>query len=131
MLTIGTKRSKQRERIFQALKKTRAHPTAEWLFERVRLNMPHISLGTVYRNLNVLKQQGKIRELDFGEGLKRYDAFTDPHYHFICDECGVVKDLEIPAQTDLNDRVKSMIPGTVRSHRLDYFGVCSDCLTKV
>lgn len=131
MQAIGTKRSKQRERIFQVVTTTRLHPTAEWVFENVREQIPHISLGTVYRNLSVLKQQGKIRELDFGEGLKRYDAFTDPHYHFVCDECGIVKDLEVPPQTDLNERVKSVIPGVVRTHRLDYFGLCSGCLAKV
>ncbi len=131
MQAIGSKRSKQRERIFQVLTTTRLHPTAEWVFENVREQIPHISLGTVYRNLSVLKQQGKIRELDFGEGLKRYDAFTDPHYHFVCDECGVVKDLEVPPKTDLNERVKSFIPGVVRTHRLDYFGLCTDCLVKV
>ena len=131
MQAIGTKRSKQRERIFQVVTTTRLHPTAEWVFENVREQIPHISLGTVYRNLNVLKQQGKIRELDFGEGLKRYDAFTDPHYHFVCDECGIVKDLEVPPQPDLNERVRNVIPGVVRTHRLDYFGLCPDCLAKV
>ena len=92
----GTKKSKQREKIFYALKGTRSHPTAEWIYEEVRGDLPNISLGTVYRNLHVLKQQGKILELDFGEGTRRYDAFTHDHYHFICEECGSVKDLDIP-----------------------------------
>jgi Fur family peroxide stress response transcriptional regulator len=127
----GTKRSKQRERIFLTLKRTRQHPTAEWVYEQVREELPRISLGTVYRNLHVLKQQGKIQELDFGEGTRRYDAFTHEHYHFICEECGTVKDLEVPVQADINDRVKNIVAGVVRSHRLDYFGVCSDCLNKV
>ena len=127
----GTKRSKQRDRIFLTLRRTRSHPTAEWIYERVRHDLPKISLGTVYRNLHVLKYQGKIQELDFGEGTRRYDAFTHDHYHFICDECGTVKDLEVPTQPDINDRVKSIVPGVVHSHRLDYFGVCSDCIHKV
>lgn len=131
MQAIGTKRSKQRERILQLLRSTRSHPTAEWVFENVREQIPHISLGTVYRNLNVLKQQGRIQELDFGEGLKRYDAFTDPHYHFVCDECGVVRDLDVPPQTDLNERVRAAIPGSIRTHRLDFFGICSECLAKL
>ena len=84
MQTLITKRSKQRERILQTLRKTRSHPTAEWVFEKVREQLPKISLGTVYRNLSILKQQGKIRELDFGETSRRYDAFVDEHYHFIC-----------------------------------------------
>lgn len=128
MQTLITKRSKQRERIFQTLRRTRSHPTAEWVFERVREQMPKISLGTVYRNLNILKQQGKIRELDFGESFRRYDAFVDEHYHFVCVQCGGVKDLDVPPQEDLNERVKGIVPGVVHTHRLDFFGTCSDCL---
>ena len=90
--------------------------------------MPKISLGTVYRNLNILKQQGKIRELDLGETSRRYDAFVDEHYHFVCIQCGNVKDLDVPPQEDLNERVKNSVPGIVQTHRLDFFGTCSDCL---
>lgn len=130
MQTLITKRSRQREKIFQVLRKTRSHPTAEWVFERVRDQMPKISLGTVYRNLNILKQQGKIRELDFGETSRRYDAFTGEHYHFICEQCGIVKDLDVPPQDDLNERVRTFVPGSVQSHRLDFFGTCNECLLK-
>ena len=128
MQTVNTKRSKQRERIFQTLKKTGSHPTAEWVFDKVREQMPKISLGTVYRNLNILKQQGKVRELDFGETSRRYDAFVDEHYHFVCDHCGIVKDLDLQPQADINERVKNSVPGVVRTHRLDFFGTCSECL---
>ncbi len=124
------KRSKQRQTIYRVLKGTRTHPTAEWVYERVREEMPHISLGTVYRNLKILKQQGKILELDFGEGVSRYDAFVTTHYHFVCERCGLVKDLEVPPQADLNEKVKAAVPGEVRSHRLDFFGVCSACIQK-
>jgi Fur family peroxide stress response transcriptional regulator len=126
----GTKRSKQRERIYYVLKRTRTHPTAEWIHEQVRTEMPKISLGTVYRNLHILKDQGKVRELDFGEGTRRYDAFLDDHYHFVCEHCGLVKDLEVATQSDLNDRVQGSVSGRVQSHRLDFFGTCSDCLNK-
>jgi Fur family peroxide stress response transcriptional regulator len=130
MQTIGTKRSRQREKIYQVLRRTTSHPTAEWVYERVREQVPRISLGTVYRNLHVLKEQGKIRELDFGEGIRRYDATVDQHYHFICERCGVVRDLAIPPQEDLHDRVRQRVPGTIRTHRLDFYGVCDDCLEK-
>lgn len=130
MQVTATKRSKQRERILQVLRKTRSHPTAEWVFERVKEHMPKISLGTVYRNLNILKQQGKIRELDFGESFRRYDAFVDEHYHFVCLQCGQVRDLDVPPQEDLNERVKHAIPGTIQAHRLDFFGTCQECLLK-
>jgi Fur family peroxide stress response transcriptional regulator len=126
----GTKRSKQREKIFQVLKRTRSHPTAEWVYERVREQMPRISLGTVYRNLSILKQQGKVRELDFGEGHSRYDAFVDEHYHFVCEQCGGVIDLEAPRHNNLSEQLQVAVPGRVRAHRLDFFGVCSSCLEK-
>ena len=130
MQAVGTKRSRQREKIYQVLTKTVAHPTAEWVHEQVRSQIPRISLGTVYRNLHILTAQGKIQELDFGQGLHRYDATVDQHYHFVCERCGVVRDLEVPPQQDLHDRVRDMVPGKITNHRLDFFGVCTDCLSK-
>lgn len=130
MLTQATKRSKQREKIFQVLKRTSSHPTAEWIYERVKEQMPRISLGTVYRNLHILKSQGKIRELDFGEGLHRYDSMVQDHYHFVCEHCGQVADLDVPPQPDLHDRVRTSVAGEIRSHRLDFYGVCLDCIEK-
>lgn len=131
MQTLGTKRSRQRERIFQVLKRTTSHPTAEWVYEQVRQQIPHVSLGTVYRNLHVLTAQAKIRELDFGEGLHRYDATVEQHYHFVCNRCGVVTDLAAPPQNDLNDRMRAMVPGNITAHRLDFYGICNDCLGKI
>jgi Fur family peroxide stress response transcriptional regulator len=130
MQALGTKRSRQRERILQVLKRTTSHPTAEWVYEQVRQQIPHVSLGTVYRNLHILTAQSKIRELDFGEGLHRYDATVEQHYHFVCSQCGVVRDLAGPLQNDLNDRMRDMVPGTITSHRLDFYGVCNYCLSK-
>lgn len=130
MQAVGTKRSRQREKIYQVLKKTVAHPTAEWVHEQVRSQIPRISLGTVYRNLHILTAQGKIQELDFGQGLHRYDATVDQHYHFVCERCGVIRDLEVPPQQDLHDRVRDVVPGKITNHRLDFFGVCTDCLSK-
>jgi Fur family transcriptional regulator, peroxide stress response regulator len=130
MQTIGTKRSRQREIVYQVLKKTVSHPTAEWVYEQVRAQIPRVSLGTVYRNLHILTAQGKILELDFGEGLHRYDATVDQHYHFVCERCSVVRDLEVPVQQDLHDRVRDVVPGNITGHRLDFLGVCTDCLSK-
>lgn len=126
----GTKRSRQRDRIYAILRKTRSHPTAEWVFEKVRETMPRVSLGTVYRNLHVLREQRKIQELDFGEGIKRYDAFMGPHYHFFCEDCGTVRDLEVPPLSDVNDRVQQLVTGTIRTHRLDFVGLCEECASQ-
>jgi len=123
----GNKRSRQREHIYHVLKHTREHPTAEWIFEQVRADMPKISLGTVYRNLHLLAKQGKVRELDFGEGTKRYDAFLGQHYHFVCEVCGTVRDLEVPPLADVNERIQTLVPERIHSHRLDFYGTCSEC----
>lgn len=127
MSSPGIKRSRQRERIFHVLRRTREHPTAEWIFERVREEMPRISLGTVYRNLHVLAKQGMVRELDFGEGTKRYDAFLSPHYHFVCELCGSVKDLEVDPLEDVNQRIQLLVPEQIHTHKLDFYGTCSKC----
>lgn len=128
MSSIATKRSKQRERIYQVLKRTKSHPTAEWIFKQVRVQMPKISLGTVYRNLHVLREQGRIHELDFGEGIRRYDAIVEQHYHFICTKCGTITDLDMIPVNIIDEQVKKVVPGVVQSHRLDYMGICTSCL---
>ena len=130
MQAIGTKRSRQREKIYQVLRRTTSHPTAEWVYEQVRAHIPHVSLGTVYRNLHILTAQGKIRELDFGEGHHRYDATVDRHYHFVCERCGTVDDLPIAPMDDLHGRVHDVVVGSIKSHRLDFFGICTNCLKK-
>jgi Fur family peroxide stress response transcriptional regulator len=127
---LGTKRSRQREKILQVLNGTTSHPTAEWVHEHVREQIPRVSLGTIYRNLHILTAQGRIQELDFGEGIHRYDATVDQHYHFVCERCGTVSDLPVSPKNDIHDLVRDVVPGEVRSHRLDFFGVCSDCLVK-
>lgn len=130
MQGLGTKRSRQREKILQILYGTTSHPTAEWVHEQVRQQIPRVSLGTVYRNLHVLTAQGKIRELDFGEGIHRYDATVAQHYHFVCECCSTVRDLPVSPQNDIHERVRDIVPGEVTSHRLDFFGVCFECLAK-
>lgn len=125
------KRSRQRDRIYQFLKRTETHPTAEAIFQAVRDTMPSISLGTVYRNLIILSKQGKIKELDFGEGLKRYDAMVKDHYHFYCESCGKVSDIMASPFNDLNDRIQDRFDGKIHSHKLDFSGVCAECTRSV
>lgn len=84
----------QRKEILYILKNTKIHPTAEWIYEEVQKIRPDISLGTVYRNLKVLRDQGKILELHDG-AKARYDGIIEPHAHFICEKCGDITDLSI------------------------------------
>jgi Fe2+ or Zn2+ uptake regulation protein len=123
------RRSKQRARILEFLHKTNMHPTALMIFEELRREFPSLSLGNVYRNLNILVEQGLVRELKMGSTFDRFDGNIAPHYHFICEACGEISDLNLPHNAVLNDRVQTLTNGQVNYHRLDFYGACSKCLS--
>ncbi|MBI3600601.1 MAG: transcriptional repressor, partial [Nitrospinae bacterium] len=85
--TLSRKYSMQREVILNILRSTKSHPTADWVYEQARRLIPGISLGTVYRNLKILKEDGTISELSFANTFCRYDGNAEPHYHFTCEKC--------------------------------------------
>ncbi|MCS7229527.1 MAG: transcriptional repressor [Candidatus Kryptonium sp.] len=120
--------SKQREAILRILQSTDIHPTADWIYDQVRKVIPNISLGTVYRNLNLLKDEGLIREVTIqGSSSARYDANLEPHHHFICLKCNSVYDL--PAYgVGLN--IESYLAGKdfeIKFVKIDIFGICDRC----
>ncbi|CCU79578.1 Peroxide stress regulator PerR, FUR family [Halanaerobium saccharolyticum subsp. saccharolyticum DSM 6643] len=125
-----TRMTKQRKAILKVLKNTKSHPTADWIYEKVRKEIPNISLGTVYRNLNVLAENGKIKVLDYGSNHSRYDGVPDHHYHFRCEKCGGVFDLDVDLSSDLNKKINNETEFTVHSHRLEFSGICPDCQQK-
>ncbi len=125
--TAARKRSRQRERIQELLRSTGSHPTADWLYDRLKGEFPHLSMGTVYRNLNILREQGLIERIDFGSTFDRFDANTGPHYHFICEKCGAIVDLALPIDETLNSRVAESTRFKVKRHRIEFFGVCNRC----
>jgi Fur family peroxide stress response transcriptional regulator len=121
------KRSRQRERILETLRGTKSHPTAGWIYDVLKKEYPELSLGTVYRNLNILNELGLVRILRSGSTFDRFDADTSPHYHFVCEDCGKVEDVELSVDLDLNARVSALMGRTVTGHRLDFYGICPDC----
>lgn len=121
------KRSRQRERILEILRETDVHPTADWIYQRLKDEFPNLSMGTVYRNLQVLMEQGLATKIDFGSTFDRYEAKVMPHYHFVCDECGAIVDLEMPVDHELNDRARAATSFAVRRHRIEFFGICDRC----
>ena len=121
------KRSRQRERILELLQGTGTHPTAEWLYRRLIKEFPSLSMGTVYRNLTILTAQGLIKKIDFGSTFDRFDANNSPHYHFICEKCGSINDLEIPVDELLNERVNRATRHKAVRHRIEFFGCCGKC----
>ncbi len=117
----------QRRMILEELHRTTWHPSAVELYERVRRRLPKISLGTVYRNLELLAAMGKIQKLDLAGGEARFDANSDPHGHLRCVRCGRVDDVDGPLPTAWIDRTGEAAGYEVLGHRLEVVGLCPAC----
>ena len=119
--------TRQLEAVFQALEGDHSHPFADEIYRRVRKKLPRISLATVYRNLQRLVEDGKIRTVLLGERVARYDPETSDHDHFICESCGRVFDLflERDRQVDLTPLVNDGY--IVTTHNLTVYGICQVC----
>jgi Fur family peroxide stress response transcriptional regulator len=129
MMTRVTRTTEQRKAIFAILQGDSSHPTAEAIYLKVKQQMPHISLGTVYRNLKMLADQGLISEIPVAEGPARYDFRTDHHYHFICDQCGYAHDVEMSLPTTLSQNLQRN-GYTVRAQQILFYGLCPACKAK-
>jgi len=122
-----SKRTRQKEAILRVLKSTTSHPTADWIYSDVRKEIPNISLGTVYRNLKLLWQSGEISEMDFSGTFSRFDGNPDNHYHFRCERCGRVFDVDEPVNKETDDRVAQKTGFKIFYHRLEFRGLCREC----
>ena len=122
-----TRNSKQKKAILRVLIGTNCHPTADWIYEQVRKEIPNISLGTVYRNLKYMKERGEILDLDSCGSLNRFDGNGDNHYHFRCEDCGRIFDIDEPIDTEIDRRVGEKTGFRVSHHRLEFRGLCTDC----
>ncbi|MCI7062458.1 MAG: transcriptional repressor [Lachnospiraceae bacterium] len=122
--------SKQREAIRTYLLSTKSHPTAEAVYNNIKNVYPHISLGTVYRNLNLLVEQGDALRLDCGDGVDHFDGDTRTHYHFACKKCGCVMDLEMDPidHIDHIDQIAGAgFEGEIQGHNVLFYGLCPEC----
>ncbi len=122
--------TKQRQAILQALNDKNCHPTADEIYFEVRKKIPNISLGTIYRNLNVLLEMNKIREIYNSPKYARYDANPKPHYHFQCQKCDRVCDVHLPYQRDLDKLIADNELFDVHHHTVVFFGLCEECQKK-
>ena len=122
------KHFRKRDAILTCVRSTTAHPSADWVFEHVKEQVPDISLATVYRNLALFKEQGLIQSLGTVKGVERFDGNTEPHVHFICTGCGAVVDLpQISVPEELNDAVSRSSGGRVDSCQLSFTGLGGEC----
>ena len=118
------KYSRQREAIKNFLMTRHDHPTADVVYSNVRTEFPNISLGTVYRNLTLLADLGEISRLRVGDGVDHFDADTHPHYHFVCNECGSVTDLETDGIDNVLEAASRNFEGLVQGHVTYFYGLC-------
>jgi len=123
----ATRMTKQKKVILDILRSSSCHPSADWVYEQARKAIPDISLGTVYRNLNVLKDMGAILELNYGSTYSRYDGTSDNHYHFFCEKCKNLFDVNIPVYQGLDKMVEDTCGYDVNHHRMEFYGVCNEC----
>lgn len=121
------KYSKQRELIYEKLKSNPIHPTAEKVYLQLKPNHPNISLATVYRNLNKLAENNIIKKIQGLDASDRFDHNTFEHYHFICEKCRRVYDVNLELLSYINDKVKDH---NVKSFDLLLKGICNNCKEK-
>jgi Fur family peroxide stress response transcriptional regulator len=119
--------TRQRAAILTVLRETESHPTADWIFQEVRKALPQISLGTVYRTLEMLAQEGVVRELDFGPRKRHYDGSPGKHAHVVCLACGRIADVDAPLSPELSRSVSETTGFQIMEQRTEWYGYCPDC----
>lgn len=123
-----TKYSRQREAIKEYLMQTKEHPTADAIYMSIRESQPNISLGTVYRNLNLLVETGEVLKINGMDGSDHFDYNTSRHYHFLCTRCHKILDLEMESLDQIMDIANKDFKGKVEGHVTYFFGSCQECL---
>lgn len=126
------KYSRQRESIKHFLANTNSHPTADAVYMGVREEFPNISLGTVYRNLNLLVELGEAIRITAPDGRDRFDGRLQPHNHFFCTCCGNISDLFLKPEifSELQQAASEGFCGIIESSNTTFYGKCSDCIRK-
>jgi Fur family peroxide stress response transcriptional regulator len=117
--------SHQRNIIHQSIKDVSCHPTAQEIFAMVRVEIPNISLGTIYRNLSQLLEHKLIREIQI-DGISHYDGTITDHHHFHCTKCHSIQDCDIP-DSELMNEVLQTYGGTIEKCEIIFSGICKSC----
>jgi Fur family transcriptional regulator, peroxide stress response regulator len=128
MKTETYRNTRQRTRLLEELCNTDTHPTASWLYDKLKPEFPSLSLGTVYRNLGILEEQGLLKKIVFGSTFDRFDGRTFPHTHFICKECNSVYDMSEQDTEEIIDCVRKKTKHLIHDVVMNYYGVCEKCL---
>ena len=119
--------TRQRKGILEELRKCDTHPSADEIFSRVRRRMPRISLGTVYRNLEILSELGEIQTIEMAGSLKRFDGIAENHYHIRCLICDRLVDAPLAVSETLENAVQAQTDVSICGHKLEFAGICPNC----
>lgn len=131
IMEVKRKTSKKRAAILEALASVTEHPTAEMLYNALKPSIPELSLGTVYRNLAVLADEGLVVSVAHVGGQERYDARVEPHAHFVCRKCNNIIDVDIPDMVQpIYEKLSNSTGHTAEGYSLCFNGLCSDCNQK-
>jgi Fur family ferric uptake transcriptional regulator len=122
--------TRQRRVILEELRKVNTHPSADEIYEIVRKRLPRISLGTVYRNLEILSDSGDIQKLEPGCSLKRFDGNPSEHFHIRCIRCDRIADVVIPPDLEIDLERVNAADFKIIGHRLEFLGLCPQCSGK-
>lgn len=120
----------QRIAVYKYLTSTKAHPSAEIIYNALHDDYPTMSLATIYKALKTLVEVNLIQEINVGEGNFRYDANPTPHPHIQCMSCGKVDDIDGISFSCLNDTVSDYTDYKVICNKIYFYGICSDCINK-
>lgn len=127
-MVTNPKHFRKRDAILSYLRHTDQHPSAETVYAELKKEIPDLSLGTVYRNIALFKQQGLIKSLGNVNGVERFDGTVVPHVHFVCSACGEIRDLtQLHVPQLLCDKAASEADAVVEQCMLTFLGTCSDC----
>lgn len=113
--------------VLETVRSTFEHPTAEWIFRRARKRLPRVGLGTIYRNLKALVDEGLIREVRSADEAVRYDGNIGEHYHIRCISCGRVSDLPVSVDREIEQRAHRATNYAIVGHEVEVHGVCPGC----
>ncbi len=122
--------TRQRRVILRELQKVTTHPTADQVYAMVRKEIPHVSLATVYRNLDLLARAGLILKLETAGAQMRFDGNPANHYHIRCIHCHRVDDLPAGAVMVKEKEVEARTGYRIAGHHLEYKGLCPECQEK-
>lgn len=121
------KYSKQRELIYKTVMENPVHPSADTVFAMVRKQLPNISLGTVYRNLNQLSEQGALRKISMPNVSDHFDGRVEEHCHVLCEKCSHVFDIDAPELQMLQEKLQNVGNFHVTGCHIYFTGICGEC----